>query len=517
MGVETEPVRGDRIGHYVVEGKLGEGGMGVVYRAEDARHERKVAIKVVRPDRLAEPHVAERFRREGNNQAYVSHPNILPLLDSGAWGELAYFVTPYQPEGDLSTLLGNGRTLLPRQVLRVVRQIADALSAAHRAGIVHRDVKPRNILIAHLDDLSCFLTDFGLSHRVDDTRLTEVGRAHGTVAYMAPEQFHDGPLTTATDIYALAVTTHEMAIGPFRCDESDPACPVEFATLCAVIRKATARDPAQRHTAASDFAAAVEAAIRGSAEPVEDTGAPSRVGPGGSSDSVDIGLSSESLVDVPASPVAASAGPPPTDRPTSPEDPPPGRRAPRRLAYALAAVLLVTTAVVVTMTVVSSGSSPAQTSAAPQATSTPESPATTAPPIAGTTQPASPRATTARPRTSAPPPTSTPTTAVAAPPATTDPVPVPVPIAQPAPVPAAPAAPAAPAGSQDLSVCANTLSLRDRPGAVADGARILGTMYKGATFLTYPGPDGWWVEGYSSDLAAQGWVERVNLGSSCPS
>jgi serine/threonine protein kinase len=507
MTVDTEPEPGQRLGHYVIEKHLGEGGMGVVCLADDPRHGRKVAIKLVRRDRLAEPDLAERFRRESSNQACVSHPNILPLLDSGQHGEVWYFVTPYQPLGDLSALLAR-RQLTLAEVAHIIRQVAEALSAAHRADIVHRDVKPGNILVAHEDDLSVYLADFGLSHRIADTRLTASGAVHGTFPYMAPEQFIGQDVTPATDVYALAVTTHEMATGHRRCDGDCAAFSVATTSLCEVVRRGTAEKPGRRYATASEFAAAVAAAVDGSDAPV----AP----PAGSSPADGYARCSNNSLDIravtwpprgpapdtdPPAPMASSPVSSPTSSAHLTRGTPFGRR---RSRLRPAHVFLLVPALVLTL----AGAAAALTL---QGVLSPPPPATTQTPP-GPAMPATPSPT---PATSSGPSPSTATAPVQLKETTLAPR-SPDRVAPDRSATRPPSVPNAPAGSTILTVCRDNITIRDEPGSLEDGAKVLGELDRGDRFLAYPRQDGGWVQGFAYDLGIEGWALRQTLDSPCP-
>lgn len=500
MTVGTEPEPGQRLGHYVIDKHLGQGGMGFVCLADDRRHGRKVAIKLVRRDRLAEPGVAERFHRESNNQACVNHPNILPLLDSGQDGEMAYFVTPYQPSGDLSALLARRRLALI-QVAHIIRQVADALSAAHRAGIVHRDVKPGNILVADEDDLSVFLADFGLSHRIADPRLTESGVVHGTFHYMAPEQFNGGPITPATDVYALAVTAHEMATGHRRCDGGCAMISAAAMRLCDVVRRGMASDPSQRTAKASEFAAAVTAAVT-----LSDTPSVPPAGPPPEerfarhqNDSLDF-----PVVSLPARKPApdtdASASSAPNLEPGSTLPVHPASGAPsgqRRRRFHRAHPFRLTSALVLTLAgaiaAVAFLVAPSSRLVAPSSRPPGSPPTEVAPVRPPQTALSAPSSDSVGPTLSETPP---------------PPVPAPSPSRT-------RSAPNAPAGSTILIVCREDVTIRDKPIALRSGAKKLGELYRHDRFLAYPGADSQWVQGFAYNLGTEGWVQRQTLRSSC--
>ncbi|HEX6057406.1 MAG TPA: protein kinase [Gemmatimonadaceae bacterium] len=200
---------------YAVEHEIGRGGMATVWLAEELKHGRKVAIKVLHPD-LAASLGAERFLREIGIAARLAHPHIVPLIDSGEAGELLYYVSPYIPGGSLRARLDREPRLPVREALRIGQEIAAALDFAHRSGFVHRDVKPENILFA---DGHAVLADFGVAlvaggdHR-DGERVTEAGIALGTPEYMSPEQAAgERALDGASDIYSLACVVYEMLAG----------------------------------------------------------------------------------------------------------------------------------------------------------------------------------------------------------------------------------------------------------------------------------------------------------------
>jgi len=202
-------------GRYTLSRKLGEGGMATVYLAEDCRHERPVALKVLNRERSA-AFGAERFEREIKLLAHLRHPFILPLHDSGeAAGEL-YFVMPYIDGESLRARIQRDGSLLLDDAARIVSQIADALDYAHEEGIVHRDIKPENILLSRHGH--ALLADFGIARGAllpnAGATLTEVGLAVGTTAYMSPEQaLGEGNLDGRADIYSLACVAYEMLAG----------------------------------------------------------------------------------------------------------------------------------------------------------------------------------------------------------------------------------------------------------------------------------------------------------------
>src|SRR6266550_736923 len=204
---------------YTVERELGRGGMATVYLAEEKKHGRKVAIKVLRPE-ITAALGTERFLREIGIAARLAHPHIVPLIDSGEAGGLLYYVQPHVPGGSLRERLDETRQLPVKDALRIAQEVGAGLDFAHRKGFVHRDVKPENILFA---DGHAVLADFGVARACCDAetqeRVTEVGLAVGTPEYMSPEQASgQADLGAASDVYSLACVVYEMLAGepPFR-------------------------------------------------------------------------------------------------------------------------------------------------------------------------------------------------------------------------------------------------------------------------------------------------------------
>ncbi|HEX8943873.1 MAG TPA: protein kinase, partial [Gemmatimonadaceae bacterium] len=198
---------------YAVQEEIGRGGMARVYRARDLRHDRDVAIKVLDPQ-LSSMLGGERFLREIRVTAQLTHPNIIPVLDSGQAGDLLYYVTPFAAGESLRARLAREGQLPVRDALRIAREIADALDAAHRAGIVHRDIKPENVLLVAGHAVVC---DFGIARALSAASkdsVTATGVSLGTPSYMAPEQVVAArDLDGRADIYALGCVLYEMLAG----------------------------------------------------------------------------------------------------------------------------------------------------------------------------------------------------------------------------------------------------------------------------------------------------------------
>src|SRR6059058_4182476 len=198
---------------YVVERELGHGGMATVYLARDLRHGRPVAIKVLRPE-IAAALGPERFLREIELAARLTHPHILPLHDSGAAEGSLYYVMPYVEGETLRDRLEREGQLPLEDALRITREVASALSYAHDHDVVHRDIKPENILLSGGEAV---VADFGIARAITQaagSKLTETGIPIGTPAYMSPEQASGGgPIDGRSDVYSLACVLYEMLVG----------------------------------------------------------------------------------------------------------------------------------------------------------------------------------------------------------------------------------------------------------------------------------------------------------------
>jgi serine/threonine-protein kinase len=199
--------------HYTIERELGSGGMAIVYLAEDRKHHRKVAVKVLRPE-LAASLGADRFLREIEISAQLTHPNILTLIDSGEAAGLLYYTMPYVEGESLRERLDRDKQLPVEEALRITREIADAVSYAHGLGVIHRDIKPENILF---EAGHAVVSDFGIARAVSEAGaegLTETGLAVGTPAYMSPEQAGGAKdLGARTDVYSIGSMLYEMLAG----------------------------------------------------------------------------------------------------------------------------------------------------------------------------------------------------------------------------------------------------------------------------------------------------------------
>jgi serine/threonine protein kinase len=199
---------------YALESEIGRGGMSVVYRARDVRLNRLVALKVLPPELAYDPAVRIRFTREAQTAAQLSHPHIVPIYDVGEREGLAYLVMGFVTGGNLATLLAREPRQPLDEVRRVACEIADALAYAHECGVIHRDIKPDNILLDATTG-KAMVTDFGIARAMEaGARLTQTGIAVGTPAYMSPEQAEgERELDGRSDIYALGVVAYQMLTG----------------------------------------------------------------------------------------------------------------------------------------------------------------------------------------------------------------------------------------------------------------------------------------------------------------
>ncbi|MBZ4016970.1 Stk1 family PASTA domain-containing Ser/Thr kinase [Streptomyces purpurogeneiscleroticus] len=198
-------------GRYRVQARIATGGMATVYRAVDTRLDRVLALKVMHPALAADASFVERFIREAKSVARLSHPNVVGVFDQGTDGTYVYLAMEYVAGCTLRDVLRERGALQPRAALDILEPILAALGSAHRAGMVHRDMKPENVLIG--DDGRVKVADFGLVRAVDTNTTATTGTVLGTVSYLAPEQIEDGSADTRADVYACGVALYEMLTG----------------------------------------------------------------------------------------------------------------------------------------------------------------------------------------------------------------------------------------------------------------------------------------------------------------
>nr|WP_277425140.1 serine/threonine-protein kinase [Pseudomonas chlororaphis] len=253
---------------YAIERELGEGAMATVYLATQRSLERKVALKVMAAALAADRSFCERFLREGKTLARLSHPHTVTIYDIGNVGHFYYMAMEYLPNGTLKERIAEG--LSPQQGLVYLRQIALALGYAHAQGLVHRDVKPANILFRA--NGSAVLSDFGIAKSLEDhTQFTQAGFAVGTPSYMSPEQARGQQIDGRTDLYALGVVLYEILTGKLPYIGSDslstalahlteplPELPIAHGRCQGILRKLLAKDPAERFADADTLIAALD-------------------------------------------------------------------------------------------------------------------------------------------------------------------------------------------------------------------------------------------------------------------
>ncbi len=274
----TEPKsrEGTMFGHYRLLRLIGKGGMGEVYEAEDTVKDRVVALKLL-PEGVSHDSVfRKRLQREAHSAGRLQEPHVVPIHDYGEIDGVLYVDMRMINGSDLRKLLKNFGPMTPARAVAIVRQVASAIDAAHESGIMHRDVKPENILITR-DDFA-YLVDFGIANASTDEKLTELGTAVGTYAYMAPERFTNDEVTYRADIYALACVLYECLAGsqPYAGDSvgvvitahlmqpiprpsvERPGIPSAFDE---VIARGMAKKPAERFATAGDLATAATDAL----------------------------------------------------------------------------------------------------------------------------------------------------------------------------------------------------------------------------------------------------------------
>jgi serine/threonine protein kinase len=267
---------GSTIAGYEVESVVGSGGIGVLYRARQLRLDRPVALKLVEPEVAGDPLVRERLRREARTVAALDHPNVVPLYEAGEENGTVYIVTRWVDGTELGSLIRRDGPLQARRAARIAAQIASALEVAHEKGLIHRDVKPSNVIVTAEDH--AYITDFGLTKRAQSlSGFTAAGQMLGTIDYVAPEQIEGGEAGARGDVYGLACVLYEMLAGgaPFAGEsggmakmwahlnaeppsvrQQRPDVPAELDEL---IRRGLAKRPDDRPTAAGFGTGALEA------------------------------------------------------------------------------------------------------------------------------------------------------------------------------------------------------------------------------------------------------------------
>ncbi len=381
--VSGDPRIGTRLGDYRIESLLGRGGMSVVYLAEHERLKRKAALKVLTPELAEDPSFRQRFVSEWERLAGLDHPNIIPIFEAGETDGLLYIAMRYVDTTDLKGLIRSEGRLDPARAVAIVTQTASALDAAHSHSLVHRDVKPANILIslgAGFEGIDhAYLSDFGLTKHTDShSGLTKTGSFMGTVDYVAPEQITGKDVDGRADQYALGCVLYECLTGkiPFPRQEDTAALfahlqdpppratdvvPELPAAIDDVIARAMAKDPEDRYPTCMEFARTARAAL-----------GLGRTSPSGVAavDGETVLASAPAAQTLPATPTLPTLPPTPTlpgspgpPRPPSPSVP--GRSARSKVPAIVGAMVLVAVVAVIALTQLGGGNEPGPTGAAP--------------------------------------------------------------------------------------------------------------------------------------------------------
>lgn len=254
---------------YELEQKIGEGGMARVYRGRDTRLNRRIAVKVLHSHYASDPNFVQRFHHEAQAAANLRHPNVVDVYDVGQDGDIHYIVMEYVDGSDLKSILVKNGPLPIEQAVAIAEAVAQGLSAAHRIGLVHRDIKPQNIIVGPNNQVK--ITDFGIAKSAFSTAMTETGVTFGTADYLSPEQAKGQQATPQSDIYSLGVTLFEMLTGrlPFVGDSSiavamqhvteEPPLPRMYnpripPALESLVLRALSKDPNARPASAQEFA-----------------------------------------------------------------------------------------------------------------------------------------------------------------------------------------------------------------------------------------------------------------------
>jgi Protein kinase domain len=270
-------------GRYTIERPLGSGGMAEVFLAHDGVLDRDVALKVLRSQYAGDEEFYERFRREATSAAGLSHPNIVQVYDRGETADgTCYIAMEYVSGGTLKERLDERGPMEPQRALAVVGQVAEALWAAHERGVIHRDIKPQNILVTDMGHLK--VTDFGIARAASAATISATNAVFGTAGYLSPEQALGEPATPRSDLYSLGIVLYELLTGvvPYRADNPVAVCmkhvtepltpprrldPTLPEAVDALVVKMLAKDPADRPESASEVLDDIEGVRRGAPPP----------------------------------------------------------------------------------------------------------------------------------------------------------------------------------------------------------------------------------------------------------
>jgi serine/threonine-protein kinase len=327
---------GSELAGYRILALAGRGGMGMVYRAEHLRLGRTVALKVLATELATDQTFRERFERESRLAALIDHPNIIPVYEEGETEGLLYIAMRWVEGSDLREILDREGPLDPERVVALLEQVAAALDAAHQRGLLHRDVKPGNVLVTHAGGGNrehVYLTDFGIAKLMSASALTRTGSFLGTPDYAAPEQFAGKELDPRADVYALGCLlfhclsghrpyerTEEVAVMYAHLNEPPPSISALRSDVPAgfddVIAKAMAKKPEDRYPSCTDVAAAARAVLRGGAAPTA-----LDVPGGAAAATIAATAAATAAADAPAGATTPAPPPPATPAPTPPTTP----------------------------------------------------------------------------------------------------------------------------------------------------------------------------------------------------
>src|SRR5215211_5069233 len=320
---ETDLVREALAAEYEIIEELGRGGMALVYRARDRQLEREVAIKVLPFSLAFDAEFVERFQREARTAAQLEHPNIIPIYRVGRAGRVIYFVMKFLRGGSLSNVLGERKKLTPPEIRRLLLEAGAALGYAAQRGIVHRDIKPDNIMFDEFGQ--CLLTDFGIAKAASGQKLTGTGMSIGTPHYMSPEQARAQAIDGRSDIYSLGVVTYQCLTGTVPYDGEDSFSigykhitePIPTPSLITaderrifeVIKRMLMKDPADRFQSCEELVASIQGQPTAAPGAVRASMAAGAVAGGG-------------RISMPTAPSPSGGVPPIMSQPTTPTDSP---------------------------------------------------------------------------------------------------------------------------------------------------------------------------------------------------
>lgn len=388
----SELSSGDVFAGYRIEQRLGRGGMGILYLALEPGLERRVALKLIAPEAAAEEIFARRFAEESRIAASIEHPNVVPIYAAGEEDGVPYIAMRYVAGSDLGRRIAREGRLDPEVAVALIAQVANGLDAIHAAGLVHRDVKPANVLLSGQgDDTHAYITDFGVARNVaTNSGLTQTGRFVGTLDYVAPEQISGGQVDARVDVYALGCLLFKLLTGevPFpregeaarlyaHLNDPPPApslyVPAAGMALDDVVARALAKQPGDRYPSAGDLGRAAIAALSGAPVTIPErtvaTGAAATIEPETMAPAASTRESTPPEIEPPPEPTAATGRlrPEPPEPLTEPDVKGP-KRNPLLIGGALAAIAAI---VVVGFVLTSSGGGGEETTGGEPTTQTP--------------------------------------------------------------------------------------------------------------------------------------------------